>query len=208
MTGELFGVRPAGGPFTILTVCTGNVCRSPLAQALLELVLRGLPVRVASAGTRALAGEPPTEQTERIARDLGAGHAAAHRARQLTADDLRGADLVLTADRGHRRAVAELLPRAARVAFTLREFARVAEAVPGDALPRPAVEDAGGRLRDAVAAAARLRGMAPAPADAAGDDIVDPYRRSDEVYEAAASQLVPAVNAAAAFLRRAATGGG
>ncbi len=55
---SLFEDSTNTGPFKILTVCTGNICRSPLAEGLLRKVLRGLPVEVSSAGTGALVGVP------------------------------------------------------------------------------------------------------------------------------------------------------
>ena len=57
--------------FTIITVCTGNVCRSPLAEHLLQLELDGIPsIRVESAGTHALAGQGLDEGSRKIAERL------------------------------------------------------------------------------------------------------------------------------------------
>ena len=70
---SIFDTGRRTGPFSILTVCTGNICRSPLAEGLLRMVLGGLDVTVQSAGTAALVGEPMTEQNQRIAADLASG---------------------------------------------------------------------------------------------------------------------------------------
>ncbi|HSH49471.1 MAG TPA: low molecular weight protein-tyrosine-phosphatase [Halomonas sp.] len=93
----------------ILVVCVGNVCRSPVAAALLS---RALPDRhVESAGLGALVGQG----VEPAARALGEADGlelAGHRARQLSAAMLRTADLVLVMSDGQRHAVGELVPEA------------------------------------------------------------------------------------------------
>lgn len=200
---SLFGEDQAQGPFTILTVCTGNICRSPLTEGLLRMVLAGLPVRVHSAGTAALIGDPMTEQNQIIARELGVTDEAEHRARQLSADHLSDSDLVLALTRDHRRQIVELLPRASRKVFTLREFARLAAAFDFGETPLDPSLSVEGRMREAVEFVAQLRGTVPPPLEPADDDVVDPYRRDDEVYARSAQQIVPSVNATALLLRRA-----
>ena len=107
----------------VLFVCTGNVCRSPLAEVLLrhEADARGLAdVEVGSAGTGAWDGAPASEGAYLVAleHDLDL---SAHRARLLTRDLLRESDLVLTMSRHHRARVQELAPDV-RV-FLLGEYA-------------------------------------------------------------------------------------
>lgn len=197
--------------FTILTVCTGNICRSPLAEDLLRLELRGVAqVSVSSAGTAALAGVSMQPDSRRIAERLIPGYDRAHMARQLDGAHVRGADLILAMSREHRRAVVELLPRASRITFTAREFARLSdEARPDEiGIADPMfTDDIGDRMRDAVDTVASLRGSVPPLADPLDDDVVDPYGRALEVYEESAGQLVPAIQKTAQFLRRAASGG-
>jgi protein-tyrosine phosphatase len=203
---SIFDTGRRTGPFSILTVCTGNICRSPLAEGLLRMVLGGLDVTVQSAGTAALVGEPMTEQNQRIAADLGVPDAGQHRARQLTIDQVRAADLVLALTRDHRRQVVELLPKATRYTFTLREFGRLTRAVTPEDL-RDAQGAASSRMRDAVEFAAQLRGSLVPLDDPADDDVVDPYRLGDEVYRRSADQLVPALNQTALLLRSSAEQG-
>ena len=187
--------------FTVLTVCTGNVCRSPLAEQLLRAALLGLAeVRVRSAGTAALVGERMPEQAIAISHRLGGVGADVHLGQQLTAESLAAADLVLTATRDHRREVVEVLPRASRITFTLRELSRLIDAL--DDADRDELLSASGaalpdRLRLLVELAAGHRGLVVPPEAPEDDDVIDPFRRSDEIFERSAEQLVPAVKAIA-----------
>lgn len=183
-----------------MVVCTGNVCRSPLVEALLRQVLADLPISVTSAGTHALVGEPMQEKNRKIAYHLGLSEVSLHRAKQVTVRELREADLILALDRDHRRHIVELLPRLSRRTFTLREFARLAGHVTSEDMATHPGQTAANLLRNAIEAVALRRGSLPLLDDPAEDDVVDPYRQSDEVYQESAGQLVPAVNAAAALL--------
>ncbi|BDZ39204.1 low molecular weight phosphatase family protein [Microbacterium suwonense] len=188
---------PQGAPRgTILTVCTGNICRSPMGEVLLRARLRDLGVRVHSAGTHALVDHEMTEQAQQLAVANGAdaGDAAAHRARLLTVQHLAETDLVLTMAREHRSYVVQLSPALLRRTFTVREFARLAATLSDDEVRRglsAAGTDAGARLRALAELVGGQRGLVPAEPDQ--DDVVDPYRRSQNTYELSASQLVPAV---------------
>jgi protein-tyrosine phosphatase len=93
----------------ILVVCIGNICRSPVAAAMLR---QALPDRqIESAGLGALVGEG-VEPRARLLAEADGLEVAAHRARQLTAELLEACDLVLVMSAGQRRAIGELVPAA------------------------------------------------------------------------------------------------
>ena len=188
----------------LLLVCTGNVCRSPLAEVLLRHRFADLDVRVHSAGTHALVGAPMTPESVQLALLNGAGPADgnAHRARQLTESLLETPDLILGLTRAHRRHIVELAPHRVRAAFTLREFARLAAGT-DDASIRSevAAHDPAERLTQGVAAVARMRGHVLPPPSPDDDDVVDPYRQSWNTYLRSADQLVPAVDRVAQMVR-------
>ena len=95
---------------SVLFVCTGNICRSPLAEVLLrrEIEARGLTdLEVMSAGTGAWDGAPASEGAYLVALEHGLD-LSSHRARLLTREQVQEADLVLTMARHHRARVQEL----------------------------------------------------------------------------------------------------
>lgn len=190
----------------ILTVCTGNVCRSALAAMVLRGRLADLGARVESAGTGALVGDPLTPQTAQLAMAAGARRqdVDAHRARHLTEGIAAQADLVLAMTRDHRRAAVELSPALLRRAFTVREFARLAQEMTDAEIAQAAAgPDPQRRLRAALRVLANRRGVVGPPEDATMDDVIDPYRQSDAVYQQQARQLLPALDEVERFVRAA-----
>lgn len=192
----------------ILTVCTGNIVRSPLAEQYLRHQLAGAPIRVTSVGTSARAGEAMTNHAQRIAADLGVPTAeyVGHGARRLTERDAAAPDLVLAMTRAHRKAVVELDPRRLRSTFTVREFARLAEQVPDPEVADAAASagaDPRARLRAALARVAAVRGTVDPPADPADDDVLDPAGRSWNTYETSMRQLLPATDEVVRVIRAA-----
>ena len=163
-----------GGDVTrVLAVCTGNVCRSPLVEALLQegfdAVMPGA-FAVRSAGTHALVGSEPTPEIQELAERMGVS-VSGIRAREVVESEVHDADLVLALDRGHRAAIVER-----------------------DAWPQQ-------RWQSAVVWASRRRRAVPAGPDA--DDVVDPFQRPQPVLWEMAGQLVPSVDALLQWERRA-----
>ena len=195
--------------FSILTVCSGNICRSPLAEQLLRAGLADLDgVTVSSAGTIAMVGSGMPAEAQALAVRFGVPDAADHVGRQLDEQAIRDADLVLGLAREHRRSVVELVPAATRRTFTLREFAHLAASVTEadleDAQSPFNDETLSSRLREAVVAAASLRGVVE-PFDSPDDaDVIDPYLQPAAVYDESAAQIVPAIRSTIALLARAA----
>lgn len=194
--------------FSLLTVCTGNICRSPLAELHLARGLADLAsVSVSSAGTMAVDDDVMPDQARALARSFDL-EPDEHRARFLFERDVRDADLVIALAREHRRAVVAMHPRASRYTFTLREAARLARDVTDDEIATALsalADDASeaDRLRAVVELLASRRGTVEAPEDPLDDDVVDPYRRSDETFAESGRQLVPAADVVADLLRRA-----
>lgn len=196
--------------FFILTVCTGNVCRSPMAQYLLKERLRSAPeIEVSSAGVRAQVGRPMFETSRQFARLYGAQDPSPHEARQVVRSELEASDLILALSSEHRRSIVELSPRVTRRTFTLREFARLAEVTTDEDLTAELAEAGDSptdRLRAAVQAASLSRSIVPALTDPAEHDVVDPYMRSDGVHRTSTEQIVSAVDTVASLLLRAVKG--
>jgi protein-tyrosine phosphatase len=84
----------------ILIVCTGNICRSPIAEFMLREKTAGRDLQVGSAGTAAMVGWPADPPACEVALEHGLD-LAGHRARQLTLPLLTASDLILTLDQSH-----------------------------------------------------------------------------------------------------------
>ncbi|AMM25515.1 low molecular weight protein-tyrosine-phosphatase [Variovorax sp. PAMC 28711] len=98
----------------ILFVCTGNICRSPIAEGLMAAALPD--ARVTSAGTAALVGRPadPLARELLLRRDV---RIDAHRARQLDSEMCTQADLILVMEDVHRLEVRQRFPFASGKLF-------------------------------------------------------------------------------------------
>ncbi len=162
--------------FTILTICTANICRSPMMEVLLRARLDPQRFEVASAGVRGWDAAPIDSMVVMELARLG-HEPADHQSRTLEVHHVDQADLVLTAARDHRASVLAMSPRALRKTFTLREFAALVDDVEADS------------LQDLVVEASRRRSTAPADVD-----VSDPYMRDPEVHTEVANQIAAAVD--------------
>ena len=111
----------------ILFVCTGNTCRSSMAQAILTQILarQGFSdqVRVASAGTHTVSGLPASPEAVDVLREIWHLDLSEHGSTPLSSDIIIATDLVLTLSAEHRDYLLSLAPEAADKTFVLSDFA-------------------------------------------------------------------------------------
>jgi protein-tyrosine phosphatase len=193
-------------PFSVLHVCMGNICRSPMAERLLVLAARERVgdkaddlILTHSAGTGGWhAGE---EMNPPAAREVGrrGGDSGRFAARRLLVEHLDSTDLVLTATAEQQDFVLSLRPDAADRTFVLGEFGRLLGGVDPAALPRyaPAPDAVYARGVALVEAAATARGgAAPEPED----DLDDPWGRGDAYFRRVAEEIDQTVRPLAGLL--------
>lgn len=166
---------------TILAICTGNICRSPVLARLLAARTDGT-VQIESAGVRARVGEPIALKMASLlqSRGLDSGQFSA---RQLTPEMIRSATVIITMSRSQRSAVVRAVPEAVRRTYTLLELAHVLSTSPG---PRTATDDATrwAKIPELVSLE-RLN-------HSAGTrelDIEDPWGRSDKAFRRAFERI-------------------
>lgn len=131
-------------PASILFVCMGNICRSPLAEGIARHMLASTPsgreIELDSAGTHAYhVGEPPDPRAIAVARRHGIDIAGL-RARQVQAEDFARFDLILCADRQNLAALRRLRPATAAAPELLLPWCGLAQ----DEVPDPYYGDAAG----------------------------------------------------------------
>jgi protein-tyrosine phosphatase len=187
-------------PFTVLHVCMGNICRSPMAERLLDLAVRERLAKAGatppadellhshSAGTGGWhAGEEMNPPAARQVRARG-GDVNGFLARKLRSDLIDAADLVLTATADQQEYVVALRPDAAGRTFVLGEFGRLLAGVDLSTLPAAeptanAVYARGVALVEAVDAARGSSAALPT------DDLDDPWGRGDQTFSRVADEI-------------------
>jgi protein-tyrosine phosphatase len=177
--------RPA-----VLVVCTGNLCRSPMFEAVLRAGLgeRRAPVGVLSAGVSAV-DRPIDPRTLQVIERWGLRTETgldfgAHRARKVRPAWLRRADLIVAMERQHVRELVLLDPAALPRTFTAREIERFSSHS-GIAAHDVTAAD----LRSWAAGMHSRRSMRDLMSTSGRYDIVDPLRASDDAFAACADEI-------------------
>ncbi len=163
----------------VIVVCTGNVCRSPIAEGLVRRATEhragGARVTVSSAGTAGWEGSPAMPEAVEVAAERGVD-ISGHVATRLRPGMASAADLVLCMAGEHRDLIAREEPPAAGRTFTLKELVRLLEDG-GHAEATPAAR---------IAAAARDREAGTVRPD---EDVADPLGLPLDGYRAIAAEL-------------------
>ena len=175
----------------VLFVCTGNLCRSPLAERLLRswaeqsLGAEVEGTHIDSAGTAAAHG-PMDERSAQALRELG-GEPDGARARQLEPGETAGVDLVLTMTRRQRRSVLGHDPRGMRRVFTLAEASGLLPLVDRTGLDRLPLDERAQQLAARLDATRAVRWGGP------DDDIRDPIGQSLQVHREVGARIAEAL---------------
>ncbi|MDK8181566.1 low molecular weight protein arginine phosphatase [Paenibacillus sp. UMB4589-SE434] len=176
----------------ILFVCTGNTCRSPMAESMLRHLAheRGLDVEVRSAGVSAWGDAPMSEHARSVLEKWKMSNEAFH-SQGLASSTVAWADLILTLTLGHKQHVLQRYPQAADKVYTLKEYVSTDE---GALMAQEQMHALIAELQLKLA-----MGEQPTPEEmrllnqlqqqAPGTDIADPYGGSLEQYVQTAEDI-------------------
>jgi protein-tyrosine phosphatase len=194
--GQVGRHRRAETTFRLLFVCTGNICRSPVAEILTRHMLIGAlggrsasAFRICSAGVQAVVGAPVHPRMLTELAPLGLDREGERfTARQFVPELVESTDLVLGAGPSHRSTIVERAPAALPITFGLREFARLAASVDASALPGAPVA----RAHALVERARDRRGLVP-PVSPEDNLIPDPINGPQTAHHTAVELISAAI---------------
>ena len=108
---------------SVLFICTGNTCRSPLAEAWFNKIAEAesLPYRASSAGLAAMNGTPASKHSHSAAAEMGAS-LEKFQSRMVTVEMLKNAELVVCMTGSHCRYITAAMPELAEKVHALMEF--------------------------------------------------------------------------------------
>jgi len=112
---------------TVLFVCTGNSCRSVMAEGLMRKKMREKnrdDVEIISAGLMMLGGMGATEPTVELLKTEGVD-VSGHRSQRVTVEMLQKSDLILVMEKHHEERILQLVPEVKNRLFLLKEFAKI-----------------------------------------------------------------------------------
>ncbi len=141
----------------IAVLCTGNICRSPIAEALLREQLATSGKQVLSAGTYAMVGQPADPISVELMREQGID-ISGHRARQATQALLKDCDLILVLDRSHLDWMNATFPLFRGRVHKIGRWPNNADILDPYRMPRAVFEEVRDRIAEGVAEWARRIG--------------------------------------------------
>lgn len=182
--------------FTITTLCTGNICRSPYAALVLKKKLDEIApgvFTVRSAGIQAMVGKPPARLIQRRLDALGID-TTAHTAQQMTPEVIDASDLVLAMEPIHSTYAVQMAPTAMRRVHLLRSFAEFyaeeAHSADSTVLPRggsPACIETRWRCLTDLIATQRWR------CKSSHNTVIDPFGKSRLEYDQMTQEILGAI---------------